>query len=362
MISEAVQRRLQAMSARHAELMTQLGESNNISNPSKLKALSKEFHRLEPIVAHWRDYQRQQEEIDAAAELVDSPDAEMRALALESARQAESQRDRHWEEIRQLLAGDEEPDCDVFVEIRAGTGGSEAALFAGDLMRMYLRYAAKQGWNTEVLSETREEQGGWKEIIMRFDGDQAFAKMRLEAGTHRVQRVPKTEAQGRIHTSACTVAALPDRGEVETIDIPKSELRVDTFRASGAGGQHVNKTDSAVRITHLPTNLSAECQRERSQMRNRMAALAVLQAKLQQRREEERRRDIDNQRRALIGSGDRSEKIRTYNFPQGRVTDHRVNLSLHQLESVLEGQLDTLHKALGEHRRNQLLAAEETPD
>ena len=357
MIGEAVRRRLQTMDERHDELLRLLGEPDNIKDPAKLKTLSQEFSRLEPIVTHWRDYQRQQRELDAAAEFADSDDDDMRALARATGEAAAAARDAHWQAIQGLLAGDDEPDCDAFVEIRAGTGGSEAALFAGDLMRMYLRYAAKRGWRTETLNETREELGGWKEIIMRFSGEQAFALMRLEAGTHRVQRVPKTEAQGRIHTSACTVATLPDRGEVEAIDIPKSELRVDTFRASGAGGQHVNKTDSAVRITHLPTNISAECQRERSQMRNRQAALSLLQAKLQQKLESEQRQNIEEQRRKLVGSGDRSEKIRTYNFPQGRITDHRINMSLHQLESVLEGGLDPLHEALSEHRRQQRLAA-----
>jgi peptide chain release factor 1 len=258
---------------------------------------------------------------------------------------------------RLLLPRDPNDSHNIFLEVRAGTGGDEAAIFAGDLYRMYARYAEKQRWRVEVISESPGEHGGYKEIIARVEGQDVYARLKFESGAHRVQRVPKTEAQGRIHTSACTVAILPEIDEVEAIEINKADLKIDTYRASGAGGQHVNKTDSAIRITHLPTGIVVECQDERSQHKNRARALSVLQSRILAQAQDKQQQEQAAERRNLVGSGDRSERIRTYNFPQGRITDHRINLTIYQLDDVMQGDLDPIVGALMQEHQADLLAA-----
>jgi peptide chain release factor 1 len=318
--------------------------------------LSREYAQLEPLLRCYADYRAAETQIDAARALQDDADPELRELADEELQSATARHARLDREL-QLLLLPRDPDDrrNVFVEIRAGTGGAEAALFAGDLCRMYLRYAERHAWHTELVSESHAEHGGYKEVVLRVTGKEVFGRLKFESGTHRVQRVPETESQGRIHTSACTVAILPEVDEVDAIQINPAELRIDTYRASGAGGQHVNKTDSAVRITHLPSGLVVECQDERSQHKNRARALGLLQARLLA---AERARQVSEQaaaRRLQVGSGDRSERIRTYNFPQGRVTDHRINLTLYKLDEVLAGDLDPLLDPLIHEHHAELL-------
>lgn len=285
-------------------------------------------------------------------------DLEIREMAEEEISQAQARLEALEAELQVLLLPPDPNDGrNLYLEIRAGTGGDEAALFAGDLLRMYARYAERHGWRLEEISASEGEQGGYKEVITRISGEGAWSRLKFESGAHRVQRVPETESQGRIHTSACTVAVLPEPDAVEDITINPAELRVDTFRASGAGGQHVNKTDSAIRITHLPTGVVVECQSERSQHKNRAQALALLQARLKNAQQAEQSAQQTEQRRQLVGSGDRSERIRTYNFPQGRITDHRINLTLYRLEEILQGDLDQLVEPLRtEHQADQLAA------
>jgi peptide chain release factor 1 len=288
------------------------------------------------------------------------PDAGMRTLGEEEVGQVQRELDAAESELRRLLLPkDARDDQNIFLEVRAGTGGDEAAIFAGELQRMYARYAEGKGFAAEVLSESPGEHGGYKEIISRIVGKGAFSLLKFESGTHRVQRVPATEAQGRIHTSACTVAILPELDEVEQIEINPAELRIDTYRSSGAGGQHVNKTDSAVRITHLPSGIVVECQDERSQHKNRSRAMALLKARLLAAEQERQQSAQAQSRRLQVGSGDRSERIRTYNFPQGRVTDHRINLTLYKLQQVMDGQLDELIEALQQEYQAELLAEHE---
>jgi peptide chain release factor 1 len=285
-------------------------------------------------------------------------DAEMRGLAEEELREIDARLEREALGLTQLLVPkDPRDDSNIFLEIRAGTGGDEAALFAGDLFRMYSRYAERQGWKVEVLSESPGEHGGYKEIISRLVGHGAYSRLKFESGTHRVQRVPATEAQGRIHTSACTVAILPELDEVEDVALNPADLRVDTYRSSGAGGQHVNKTDSAIRITHLPTGIVVECQEERSQHKNRARAMSWLSAKLNDMQTSAAQNAIASERKLLVGSGDRSERIRTYNYPQGRVTDHRINLTLYSLDDILSGGVDAvIEPLLAEYQADQLAA------
>jgi peptide chain release factor 1 len=312
-----------------------------------------EYARLEPVAARFREFRRLEGERASAAEMAAGGDADMRALAEEELRDLDARLEAEGVELtRLLIPKDERDDSNIFLEIRAGTGGDEAAIFAGDLFRMYSRYAERQGWRVEVLSESAGEHGGYKEIISRIAGLGAYSRLKFESGTHRVQRVPATEAQGRIHTSACTVAILPELDEVEDV-----ALRVDTFRASGAGGQHVNKTDSAIRITHLPTGIVVECQDERSQHKNRSRAMSLLRAKLLQAEQQKQAAQQAQERKLQVGSGDRSERIRTYNYPQGRVTDHRINLTLYQLPAIVEGALDDVIGPLQQEWQAEQLAA-----
>ena len=341
------------------ELEQQLGEQMQQASANDLQyyaQLSKEYSDLQPLTNAYRGYKKAQQERDEAEELLQDP--ELRSEAAAEIEQLDERLLNQEQLIKQLLIPtDPNDDKNVFLEIRAGTGGDEAALFAGDLWRMYARYCENNKWEIEVLTATLGEYGGYREIISKVKGKAVYGNLKFESGAHRVQRVPQTEASGRIHTSACTVAVLPEVDAVHKVDINKSDLKVDTYRASGAGGQHVNKTDSAVRITHMPSGIVVECQDERSQHKNRARAMALLEAKLldnERRAQQQQRADT---RKSLVGSGDRSERIRTYNYPQSRVTEHRVNLSLYSLPAIMEGDLDTIIKALlNEHKAEQMLA------
>ncbi|MEW5248130.1 peptide chain release factor 1 [Microbulbifer discodermiae] len=343
---------------RHQEVSALLGDAEIIGNQEQFRGLSREYSELEEVVECYRRYKRLQEDMGAAREMLDERDEEIRQMAREELRAAEEQLAPLERELQALLLPRDPNDRkNVFLEIRAGTGGDEAAIFSGDLFRMYSRYAEKRGWRLEILSENPGEHGGYKEIITRVAGEDVFARLKFESGAHRVQRVPETESQGRIHTSACTVAVMPEPDERDAIEINKADLRIDTYRASGAGGQHVNKTDSAVRLTHIPTGIVVECQDERSQHKNRARAMALLQARLTSEQEDAAAREISDARRNLVGSGDRSERIRTYNYPQGRVTDHRIGLTLYKLDEVMQGALDEVIDPLRtEHQADQLAA------
>jgi peptide chain release factor 1 len=354
----SLRERLETLTERLEEVSALLADPEVIGSQERFRALSREYAELEPLVAAYRRYRDVEAELAAARELQEDADPELRALAAEEVDRASCQREALDGELqRLLLPRDPADERNLFLEVRAGTGGDEAALFAGDLFRMYSRYAEGRGWEVELLSASPGEHGGYREVIGRVIGRGAYSRLKFESGGHRVQRVPETEAQGRIHTSACTVAVLPEADEQEAVSINPAELRVDTYRASGAGGQHVNKTDSAIRLTHLPTGIVVECQDERSQHKNRARAMALLQAKLFARERDRRAAEEAATRKSLIGSGDRSERIRTYNFPQGRVTDHRINLTLYRLEEVLNGALDALVDPLvAEHQAEQLAA------
>jgi peptide chain release factor 1 len=326
---------------------------------AQFREASMEYARLTPLAERWRGFIGHEQELAAARALAADPDAGMRGLGEEEVERLRAVLATDELELRRMLVPVDPRDVrNVYLEVRAGTGGDEAAIFAGDLLRLYARYAERQGWRLETLSESPGEHGGYKEVICRVVGTGVFSRLKFESGTHRVQRVPATESQGRIHTSAVTVAILPELDEVEDVEINPAELRIDTFRASGAGGQHVNKTDSAVRITHLPSGIVVECQDERSQHKNRSRAMSLLKARL--RAAEQQRRDAEEarSRRLQVGSGDRSERIRTYNFPQGRVTDHRIELTLYQLEDIMDGRLDALIEPLQQEHQAELLGEE----
>ena len=345
--------------AKHAERLADLehllASPDIMADAKAFRSLSKEHAEITPIAGRWSRYQQLESDIAAAQDLLQ--DADMAEMAQEEIDSGEAEKLQIEAELqRLLLPKDPDDDRPAFVEIRAGTGGDESALFAGDLARMYTRYAANQGWRVEVMSESPSEIGGYKEIVLRFDGDHAYGKMKFESGGHRVQRVPTTETQGRIHTSAATVAVMPEPDEAEEITLNPADLRIDTFRASGAGGQHINKTDSAVRIVHLPTGIVAECQDGRSQHSNKAQAMRVLQARINDKERSERAAKEAATRKGLIGSGDRSDRIRTYNYPQGRLTDHRINLTLYKLLLIMDGDLDEVIDALQQAREAQLLA------
>ena len=332
---------LATLSTRRAFLGEALSEATIMETPNLIKSYSKEYADLEEIVETFQDYLRQEAACQALEPLLADPeDAGLRALAEEEQAALQAVMAEREQTLYQLLTPKDPNDSrNIFLEIRAGTGGSEASLFAGDLSRMYLRFAENQRWRTELVHESPGEQGGYKEVIIRILGKDVYSKLKFESGAHRVQRVPATESQGRIHTSACTVAVLPEVAEIDAVILDPSDLRVDTFRASGAGGQHVNRTDSAVRITHIPTGVVVECQDERSQHKNRARAMSLLQSRILAAQRAKQQSEQASQRRSLVGSGDRSERIRTYNFPQGRVTDHRINLTLYHLVDILEGRM-----------------------
>ncbi|MDF7675842.1 peptide chain release factor 1 [Neisseriaceae bacterium ESL0693] len=346
--------KLQHLSDRLEEVTALLSSPDITSNLDEYRRLTREHAELTPVVETYQHYIQAQADLHTAEEMAEDPD--LKDFAAEEIDQA---RNRMLELSltlqKQLLPKDEDDDKNIFIEVRAGTGGDEAALFAGDLMRMYTRYAERMGWQVEVVSASESDLGGYKEIIVRIAGQGVYSQLKFESGGHRVQRVPTTESQGRIHTSACTVAVMPEADEVSEVELNASDLRIDTFRASGAGGQHINKTDSAVRITHLPTGLVVECQDGRSQHANKAQALRVLASRLYEQKKHAAHAKEAAERKSLIGSGDRSERIRTYNYPQGRVTDHRINLTLHKLDFIMDGDLAELTSALiAEHQAQQL--------
>jgi peptide chain release factor 1 len=348
--------KLEQLAERHSEVTALLAEPSTQSDQTRFRDLSREYAQLEPLVNRLAEYTEAESAIDAARELLADP--EMKELAADEISAAEARRDALEPELLALLVPPDPNDRrNCYLEVRAGTGGAEAALFAGDLLRMYLRYAESRGWRHEVVSASDGELGGYKEVVVRISGSEVYASLKFESGAHRVQRVPETESQGRVHTSACTVAILPEVDEVDEVQIDSGDLRVDTYRASGAGGQHVNKTDSAVRLTHLPTGIVVECQDERSQHKNRARAMALLKAKLMSDAVAAQTAERSESRRLQVGSGDRSERIRTYNFPQNRLTDHRINLTLYKLDEVMMGQLDQVVAPLRqEHQADELAA------
>ncbi len=356
-MKDSIRRKLEIASDRFEEVSALLGDAGIIADQNRFRDLSREYSELEPVVQCFVRYQKRDQDREAAEEMLQDGDAEMRAMAEDELNGVEQDLAGLEEELQRLLIPkDPNDNANVFLEVRAGTGGDEAAIFAGDLFRMYSRYAERQGWHVEIISQREGEHGGYKEIITRVTGERVYERLKFESGAHRVQRVPETESQGRIHTSACTVAILPEAEQLEDIEINKADIRVDTFRASGAGGQHVNKTDSAIRITHIPSGIVVECQDERSQHKNRAKAMALLHAKLLSAQEQTAATERAQTRRNLVGSGDRSERIRTYNFPQGRVTDHRINLTLYKLDEIIEGDLDEVIQPLINEHQADLLA------
>lgn len=355
-MKESILQKLENLNERYAEIAVLLGENEVISDQDQFRKLSIEYSQLEPVALGFRDYQRSLDDIATAQEMLADP--EMRDMAEEELFTAKSRRDEQELELQKLLLPKDPHDgSNIFLEVRAGTGGDEAAIFAGDLFRMYARYAEQQRWQVEILSQSDGEHGGYKEIIARIIGSNVYSRLKFESGAHRVQRVPETESQGRVHTSAATVAVMPEADEVEAQPINPADLRVDTFRASGAGGQHINKTDSAIRITHLPSGLVVECQDERSQHKNRARAMSLLQSRLLEIERQKQNTEQAETRRNLVGSGDRSERIRTYNFPQVRVTDHRINLTLYKLDDIIAGSLDqVIDPLVHEYQADQLTA------
>jgi len=357
-MKDSIRRRLERTVERFEEVGALLADPDVLAKPGRFRDLSVEYSRLEPVAARFRTFCDLEAERSTTAEMAQGADAEMRELAEDELRDLDARIGAEGFGLTKLLIpSDPRDDSNIFLEIRAGTGGDEAAIFAGDLFRMYSRFAERQGWKVEVLSESAGEHGGYKEIISRVVGKGAYSRLKFESGTHRVQRVPATEAQGRIHTSACTVAILPELDEVEDMPLNPAELRIDTYRASGAGGQHVNKTDSAIRITHLPTGIVVECQDERSQHKNRSRAMALLRARLFESEQQKQAAQQAQERKLQVGSGDRSERIRTYNYPQSRVTDHRINLTLYQLPAIMEGALDDVIGPLQQEWRAEQLAS-----
>lgn len=353
----SIEAKLQQLLERFQELGQLLSDPSIIENQNLFKQYSKEYAALEPVASSYEQYQKSKANVEELKEMANSDDKEMAGLAKEELPEAEDSLVKIEEELQwHLVPKDPEDSCNIYLEVRAGTGGDEAAIFAGDLYRMYARYAETQGWQVEVLSENLGEHGGFKEVIAKLSGQDVYGKLKFESGTHRVQRVPETESQGRVHTSACTVAILPEVDEISDIEINADDLRIDTYRSSGAGGQHVNKTDSAIRITHIPTGVVVECQEERSQHKNRAKAMSLLKSRLLDAEQSKQRQAQAQSRKLQVGSGDRSERIRTYNFPQGRLTDHRINLTLYSLANIMEGDLSSVVDTLVKEHHAELLA------
>lgn len=357
-MKDSIRTKLEQLVSRFEELSALLGDAGTIADQNKFRTYSQEYSRLEPVMEVFARWNVAHNNLTAAQDMQRDADPSVRKMAEEEIHTSKAELEALASELQLLLLPrDPHDDSNIFLEIRAGAGGDEAGLFAGVLFKMYARYAEEQGWNIEILSEHEGEHGGYREVIARIIGHGAYSKLKFESGTHRVQRVPATEAQGRIHTSTCTVAVLPEVAEVESVDINPADLRVDTFRSSGAGGQHVNKTDSAIRITHLPSGIVVECQDERSQHKNRARAMSLLSAKLLAGEREKAEKAQQQERRLQVGTGDRSERIRTYNFPQGRVTDHRINLTLYQIDDIVGGNLDpVIGPLLAEHQADLLAA------
>ncbi|NBD95084.1 MAG: peptide chain release factor 1 [Gammaproteobacteria bacterium] len=356
-MNEGMRQRLAEARERFEELEHLLASPDVIGDRHQFEQCSREYAELEPVIEVWRRYRENEAAMSEAREVLDASDGEMRQMAREELESLESQTESLEDRLQKLLLPrDPNDERNIFLEIRAGTGGQEAGLFAGDLLRMYTRYAERQGWAVEIMSAQESEAGGFREVIARIIGKGAWSRLKFESGVHRVQRVPETESQGRIHTSACTVAILPETDDVEAVDVDPNDLRVDTYRSSGAGGQHVNTTDSAIRITHLPTGIVVECQDERSQHKNRARAMSLLNARLLEAQVQQQRDERAAERKLQVGSGDRSERIRTYNFPQGRVTDHRIGLTLYDLDKIIDGELDAVIEPLVETHQAELLA------
>lgn len=350
--------KLEILVERYEEVQALLGDPETISNQKKYRELTKEYSQLEEVVLCFKSFQSAQQDLVAAELMLEDDDEDMREMAEDEVVEAKANVEKLADQLQiLLLPKDPNDDRNCFVEIRAGAGGDEAAIFAGNLFRMYSKYCDSKKWRVTIMNSNVSEQGGYKEVIMQIEGEGAYGLMKFESGGHRVQRVPETESQGRIHTSACTVVVMPEIPESEAISINPADLKVDTFRASGAGGQHVNKTDSAIRITHIPTGTVVECQDQRSQHKNRAQAMSVLQARLQQAEDEKNNAEEQDIRRSLVASGDRSERIRTYNYPQGRVSDHRINLTIYRLNEVLEGELDALLDPILQEDQADKLAA-----
>uniref|UniRef100_UPI004048115E peptide chain release factor 1 n=1 Tax=Shewanella sp. TaxID=50422 RepID=UPI004048115E len=357
-MKESVIRKLEGLLERNEEVLALLSDASVIADQDRFRALSKEYSQLEDVVSSFKAFQQAQKDFEYAKEMLEEDDADMREMAQEEYKQSKQTLKKLEEELQiLLLPKDPNDDTNAFLEIRAGAGGDEAAIFAGDLYRMYSRFCEANRWQMEVMNLNEGEHGGFKEIIVKVSGDGAYGKLKFESGGHRVQRVPETESQGRVHTSACTVVVLHEVPEAEAISINPADLKVDTFRASGAGGQHVNKTDSAIRITHIPSGIIVECQDQRSQHKNRAQAMSVLAARIQAVEDEKRRSAEESTRRSLVASGDRSERIRTYNYPQGRVSDHRINLTLYRLNEVMEGDLNALLDPIMQEHQADMLAA-----
>ena len=357
-MKDSIIKKLENLKERHEEIAAELSDADVINNQQKFTKLSKEYAQLEAIVTKFNEHLQALDDLETAKEMANDTDKEMKAMAQEEIKSAEERLEHLDAELQTLLLPkDPHDESNVFLEIRAGTGGDEAAIFAGDLFRMYSRYAENKGWKVELITQNDGDHGGYKEIIAKINGKEVFSNLKFESGAHRVQRVPETESQGRVHTSAATVAIMPEVDEIDEVEIDNSDLRIDTFRASGAGGQHVNKTDSAIRITHIPTGIVVECQDERSQHKNKARAMSLLSARML---DQERKKQMDEQaatRRNLVGSGDRSERIRTYNFPQGRVTDHRINLTLYKLDEMMQGNVDQIVQPLRNEHQADLLAS-----
>ncbi|MFT6835066.1 MAG: peptide chain release factor 1 [Francisellaceae bacterium] len=355
-MKESIKRKLETLVERNEEISHLLSDPDVITNQNKFRDLSKEYAQLEPIINKFKEYQLVTEDIDSANEMLSSDEDELKRFAHDELLSAKSTLSICQKELELLLLPkDEDDDANVFLEIRAGTGGDEASIFSGDLYRMYARFAETQKWQMEIVNQSHGDHGGFKEIIIKIKGDQVYSRLKFESGAHRVQRVPLTESQGRVHTSACTVAIMPEVENIERIEINANDLKIDTFRASGAGGQHVNKTDSAIRITHLPTGVVVECQDQRSQHKNKASAMSVLQSRLLQAQRDKQHAEQAQTRKSLVGSGDRSDRIRTYNYPQGRVTDHRINLTLYRLDEIMEGDLScVIDQLVREHQADLL--------
>ena len=357
-MKESIHNKLERLAERLEEINHLLSSPDVISDQNKFRTLSQEHAQLTPVVNCFNDYESTMADFNEAKRMLEDDDKDMQEMAKEEFKEAKAQLEKLEDELQILmLPTDPNDNKNVFLEVRAGTGGDEAAIFSGDLYKMYTRYAESKRWTVELINESLGDHGGYKEVIVRIIGQGAYSKLKFESGVHRVQRVPETESQGRVHTSACTVAVMAEADEVDTIEINTGDLKVDTFRASGAGGQHVNKTDSAIRLTHLPTGTVVECQDQRSQHKNRAQAMKVLQAKLQQVEEDKAHSEESATRKLLVGSGDRSERIRTYNYPQGRLSDHRINLTLYKLDEVMQGKLDDIIEPLINEHQADLLTA-----
>ncbi|MCP3852830.1 MAG: peptide chain release factor 1 [Gammaproteobacteria bacterium] len=354
----SIQNKLETLAERYEEIAILLSQPEVMADQNKFRELSKEYADLGPLVECFKQYQEAVETIESATEMMSDSDPDMREMAEEELKEGKAQEEALSLELQKMLLPKDPNDAsNIYLEVRAGTGGDEAAIFSGDLFKMYSRYAESQKWGIEIMSENSGDHGGYKEIVARIVGQGAFSKLKFESGAHRVQRVPETESQGRVHTSACTVAIIPEVDEVQAVEINSKDLRVDTFRASGAGGQHVNKTDSAIRLTHIPTGVVVECQEERSQHKNKAKAMSMLSSRITAAEQEKQQSEQAAERKLQVGSGDRSERIRTYNFPQGRVTDHRINLTLYKLEEVMNGDLGSIIDPLLSEYQAELLAS-----